>query len=322
MKVSVIIPVYNTQRYLQQTLYSIINQTYNNIEIICVNDGSTDNSLIILQQFHDKIRIIDQENKGQCAASNAGLKAATGDYIKFFDADDLMNPEHIELQIKKLNGSQDAIASCEWGRFYNDDPLSAVFNPEPVWQDMKPLNWLKTAMSQKSDMMGAPLWLIPRKIIEKARGWDERLSLNNDFEFSTRLLLAADEVLFTSGAKIYYRSGLESNLASQKSKKAYEAALLSTQLGCQHLLNADNSDSMKQLCANRYQQWLYRIYPNYPVIIKQLENHILELGGSSIEMEGGKIFQIFKCLLGWKLAKRIQLLTYQLGYKPKHPHKK
>ncbi len=320
--VTIIIPVYNASQYLNSTLESVTSQFYPSVEIICVNDGSTDDSLKILNKYGNRIIIIDQPNKGQCAASNAGLKIAKGDYIKFFDADDIMNPEHIELQVKRLNGRQDAIASCEWGRFYDGNPESARFIPEPVWQDMKSINWLKTALSQRIDMMGVWLWLIPRRIIEKAGKWDERLSLNNDFEFSTRLLLAADEVLFTPGAKVYYRSGLESNLASQKSKRAYEAALLSTQLGCQHLLNADSSDAMKQLCANRYQQWLYRIYPNYSEIIKQIENHIHELGGSTIEMEGGKLFFILKKTFGWKLAKRIQLLAYQLGYKPKHPHKK
>ncbi len=321
MKVSVIIPVYNAAKYLEQTLQCILNQTYTNIEIICVNDGSTDKSLEILNIHKSRIKIIDQPNNGQCAASNIGLKAVTGDYIKFFDADDLMNPEHIELQVKRLNGRQNAIASCEWGRFYDENPDSALFNPEPVWRDLKPLDWLKTALSQRIDMMGAWLWLIPRKIIEKAGGWNEKLSLNNDFEFSIRLLLAADEVLFTNGAKVYYRSGMETNLASQKSQQAYEAALLSTQLGCQHLLQAEPSDTMKQLCANRYQTWMYRIYPSNPQLTKQIDKTIKELGGSNIDMEGGKVFLLLKKFFGWKLAKRIQISMYRYGYKPKHPHK-
>jgi glycosyltransferase involved in cell wall biosynthesis len=321
MKVSIVTPVYNAEQYLVQTLESLLSQTYKNIEIICVNDGSTDQSLEILNKYADRIIIIDQSNKGQCAASNIGLKAATGDYIKFFDADDLMNPKHIELQVKRLKGRDNAIASCEWGRFYNNQPESAKFIPEPVWQDMTPLDWLTTSLSQKIDMMGAWLWLIPKKILDKVGGWDERLSLNNDFEFSIRLLLAAKEVLFTPGAKVYYRSGLETNLANQKSKQAYEAALLSTQLGCENLLQADSSVQMKRLCANRYQQWLFRIYPSYPELCKQIENKIDELGDSTLKMEGGRVFITLSSILGWKMAKRLQLLIYNIGYQPKHPHK-
>jgi glycosyltransferase involved in cell wall biosynthesis len=315
-KGSIIVPVFNSQRYIENTLHSLFKQTYKNIEIICINDGSTDDSLAILEKYQDKIVIINQTNKGQCAASNNGLKHATGDYIKFFDADDLMNPEHIELQVKCLNGRTDAIASCEWGRFYDNNPNSAVFNPEAVWKDLLPLEWLKTSLSQKADMMGAWLWLIPRQVLEKSGGWDERLSLNNDFEFSTRLLLAAKEVLFTPGAKLYYRSGLTDNLANTSGKLSYEAALLSTQLGCQYLLEAENSEQMRLLCANRYQEWAYRIYPQYPDILKKIEMEIKRLGGSAKNMDGGKVFKLLSSIMGWKLAKRFQALTYKVGYQP------
>lgn len=312
--VTIIIPVYNSSQYINSTLESVKSQFYPSIEIICVNDGSTDNSLEILNHYRDRIIIIDQTNQGQCAASNAGLKVAKGDYIKFFDADDIMNPEHIELQVKRLNGRQDAIASCEWGRFYDGNPESTLFIPEPVWHDMKPLDWIKTALAQKADMMGAWLWLIPRQIIEKTGGWDERLSLNNDFEFSTRLLLAANEVLFTPGAKIYYRSGITSSLASSKSKKAYQAALLSTDLGCQHLINAENTKETRLLCANRYQEWAYRIFPQYNDLVEEIEKKINQLGGSNKKMDGGKLFITLRNLFGWKIAKRIQLFFYKVGY--------
>lgn len=89
--VSVIIPVYNTAPYLQRCLESVCNQTLKNIEIICVNDGSTDNSKEILQQYKDKdnrICVITQEHKGIAAARNVGLQCVTGQYIGFVDSDD------------------------------------------------------------------------------------------------------------------------------------------------------------------------------------------------------------------------------------------
>ncbi len=312
--VSVIMPVYNAEKYLKQSLDSVLSQTYKNIEVICINDGSKDSSPNILEQYEKRITVINQTNQGQCAASNTGIKAANGDYIKFFDADDIMNPEHIELQLKKINGRTDAIASCEWGRFYDENPASAIFKPEPVWKDMDSLDWLKKALSQKADMMGAPLWLIPKILLDKSGYWDERLSLNNDFEFSTKLLLTAKEVLFTPGAKLFYRSGLSGNLASTITENAYRAALLSTNLGCSYFLEKENSFLAKKLCANRYQTWAYRIYPNHKNLVKEIELKIKELGGSDIKIEGGKLFLILQKLLGWKFAKKLQNIFRSIRY--------
>jgi len=98
-KVSVIIPVYNVQKYLAKCLDSVINQTLKDIEIICVNDGSTDNSLEILKAYAEKdsrIKIISQENRGLSAARNAGTAAASGEYIGFVDSDDWISLDYYE----------------------------------------------------------------------------------------------------------------------------------------------------------------------------------------------------------------------------------
>lgn len=97
--VSVIIPVYNTAKYLPQCLDSVIAQTYPSIEIICVNDGSTDNSLEILEKYaarHSNLKIIDKVNEGVSAARNIGIKESTGEWVMFLDSDDWLNPETVE----------------------------------------------------------------------------------------------------------------------------------------------------------------------------------------------------------------------------------
>lgn len=98
-KVSVIIPVYNVEEYLEECLDSIVNQTLNNIEIICINDGSTDNSLKILEKYEstdDRIKVYNQENRGQGATRNNGLKYSSGEYIYFMDSDDILEPTALE----------------------------------------------------------------------------------------------------------------------------------------------------------------------------------------------------------------------------------
>ena len=99
-KVSVIVPVYNVEKYLAKCLDSIINQTLKEIEIICINDGSTDSSKSILEEYasRDKrIKIINQENQGQAVARNIGLKNATGEYIGYVDSDDWISDNFFEL---------------------------------------------------------------------------------------------------------------------------------------------------------------------------------------------------------------------------------
>lgn len=99
-KISVIIPVYNVEPYLRRCLDSVIQNTYRNLEIICVNDGSPDNCLSILREYEKqdtRIIVIDQQNGGLSAARNAGLDIATGDFISFIDSDDWIHPQHFEL---------------------------------------------------------------------------------------------------------------------------------------------------------------------------------------------------------------------------------
>ena len=111
-KISIVVPVYNTAKYLEQCLNSLCLQTYKNLEIICVNDGSTDNSLEILAKYSDmdkRIVIINQENQGQSAARNAGQNAATGEWITYVDSDDWLNIETYEefYKIYQKNNSFD-----------------------------------------------------------------------------------------------------------------------------------------------------------------------------------------------------------------------
>ena len=119
-KVSVVIPVYNTQKYLDQCLGSILFQTYRNLEIICVNDGSTDNSLAILQKyakFDKRIKIIDQKNMGISPARNEGMKVATGEFIIFFDSDDFFDSTMIEEMVMKAEEYDADIAVCSYSVF-------------------------------------------------------------------------------------------------------------------------------------------------------------------------------------------------------------
>lgn len=114
-KVSVLLPVYNVEKYLGQCLDSVIHQTLRNIEIICVNDGSTDSSLDILKKYAAKdsrIKIINKKNGGLPSARNAGLDAATGEYISFIDSDDYIQPDMMSVLYKHAKDTKAEIVIC------------------------------------------------------------------------------------------------------------------------------------------------------------------------------------------------------------------
>ena len=97
--ISVVLPVYNVAPYLPKCLDSVLQNTYDNLEVICVNDGSTDDSLKVLNRYAEadkRIRVIDQTNQGVSEARNAGIRAATGDYISFIDPDDYVHHQYFE----------------------------------------------------------------------------------------------------------------------------------------------------------------------------------------------------------------------------------
>lgn len=116
--ISVIVPVYNVEKYLPKCLDSIVNQTYRNLEIILVDDGSPDNCGTICDEYakrDNRIRVIHKENGGASSTRNAGLDVALGEYIGFVDSDDMIHPEMYELLLNALRGSEKKIACCQSG---------------------------------------------------------------------------------------------------------------------------------------------------------------------------------------------------------------
>jgi len=111
MKISVIVPVYNTSKFLEQCLNSLINQTFQDMEIICVNDGSTDNSLEILNKY-PQIKVITQKNQGLSAARNTGIAAAQGEYIGFVDSDDWVDLDFYEKLYNAIISTDADIAAA------------------------------------------------------------------------------------------------------------------------------------------------------------------------------------------------------------------
>ncbi len=214
--ISIIIPAFNAREWIGSILDAIVGQSHPEWECIVIDDGSIDGTGDRVRRRGDsdsRIRLIRQHNAGQSAAINLGVRESRGNFIKIVDADDWINPGHLESQIRSLEGTEEIVSCCSWG-YFRAGPESAAGRVEHVDRDYDdPLEWLVDSLTRDEGMMGGWRWLIPRRVWEKCGGYDERLSLNNYFDFSIRLLLASKGVRFAPDAIYGYRKGVAGALS-------------------------------------------------------------------------------------------------------------
>jgi glycosyltransferase involved in cell wall biosynthesis len=311
--VSVIIPAHNSEKYIQETINSVLQQTWRPIEIIVIDDGSTDNTLSLLNQFHEPfIEVYSQKNKGACSARNLGLKYAQGEFIQFLDADDLLAPDKIELQMNQLlsfSNYSNKIIHCQWGRFYKSIYEKIRWEPhDSIRRELSPADWL---IADK--MSNTHCWLVHRNLIDQSGAWDESLERNQDGEFFSRLVSNAESVLFCSEAKVYYRSGLASSIAGNHSKSASLSALKVIDLISGYVLSLENSKRARLCVANKYMSFAFSNFIMYPALTHIAELKAAELGGSNLKLEGGRILKMLSSFFGWKWALLIKRVANSIS---------
>ncbi|MEO0016943.1 MAG: hypothetical protein RLZZ522_226 [Verrucomicrobiota bacterium] len=313
--ISVIIPAYNAERWIAEAIASALAQNWRELEVVVVDDGSSDGTAGVVAGIDDpRLVVIRQTNRGQSAALNLGVAESHGEFIKFLDADDWLNPGHLAAMMAVLDNGGDAVAACRWGYFV-DDPQRVAVREEYVNHDYaKPLEWLVDSLTQDEGMMGGWKWLIPRAVWDRCGGWDERLGLNNDFDFSIRVLLAAAAVRFAPEAVYAYRKGIVGALSGTLSPAAMRSAYQTTEAGCRSLLAREDSTRIRQICANRWQEWLFRFYPDHPELAAEAERQVAALGGSPVQMPGGRLQRLLLPVVGWRRVRRMQSLMYRCGW--------
>lgn len=304
--VSIIMPLYNAEKYVAEAIESVQAQTYTHWELIIVNDGSTDGSLAVASQYEsEKIKVYSQENKGASAARNFGYNQSKGKYIKFFDADDIISANMLEAQVALVEQNKVSIVVSSWGRFYNNDISTfKLTNSNNI--ETEPINWIINEWRYAQPMTQPGMFLIQRKTIEDAGLWNEKLSLIDDFEFYTRVILNSKKIELSKEAILLYRSGLQNALSGQKSRKAVESAFLSLDLSTNTLLQYNNSPISKLSCANIWQGFVYEFYYQQQDLAIKAEQKIKELGGSDFYYPCGNYTKILVKIFGWKKAKKIR----------------
>jgi len=314
--VSILIPAFNAQEWIADTLRSAITQTWERKEIIVVDDGSTDQTLAIAQQFEsDSVRIVSERNKGAASARNTAFSLCHGDYIQWLDADDLLAPDKIARQMAELErvGSRKTLLSSEFGKFLHDWPR-AQFIRTGLWEDLSSTEWLLRKMGDNL-FMQTGTWLVSRELSEAAGPWDTRMLSDDDGEYFCRVLLNSDGTRFVPGAKVYYRGFRSNSLAYVgRSDRKREALWLSMQLHIGYLRSLEDTPRTREACLAYLQRNLTNFYPERADIVRQAEQMATDLGGQLRPPHLSWKYSWIKAVFGWKAAKNTALQMREIRW--------
>ena len=219
--VSVIIPTYNRMDTIGRAVISVLSQTWNPIELIVVDDGSTDNTLDALREHRHRIKLICQENRGSGAARNTGIRAATGDIISFLDSDDTWLPEKTERQVKLLQRTESATVGCcicNTRMFPASGPAFTSFSiadlhpkcGEGVWKN--PLEILLTRF-----LLFNQAAAIRRNALAQVGGFRENLRILEDYDLALRLSLSTSWA-FIADPLVEWHGGAANSLTGNASE--------------------------------------------------------------------------------------------------------
>jgi glycosyltransferase involved in cell wall biosynthesis len=303
--VSILIPAYNAEAWIAETIQSAIGQTWRRKEIIVVDDGSSDRTAAVARQFASKsVKVVTKENQGAAATRNHAFQLSQGDYIQWLDADDLLAPGKIERQLLAIRevDNRRILPSSQWAIF-NYRTRCARFIPTSLWKDLSPVEWLLRKMDGNLYMQTAT-WLTSRELAEAAGPWDTRLFVDDDGEYFCRVLLASDGTLFVPEARVFYRITSSNRLSYMgTSDKKKDAMLISMRLHIRYLRSLEESERVRKACLTYMQNWLHNFYPERPDIVAELQALATELHGSLETPRLRWKYAWMKPIFGWRAAK-------------------
>ncbi len=307
--VSILIPAYNAERWLADTIRSAIAQTWPLKEIIVVDDGSTDGTLAVARQFEsNEVQAVTQPNQGAASARNKALSLSRGDYIQWLDAEDLLSQDKVAHQVQAAMQARDGriLLSSPWA-YFRYRPAKAKFIPTPLWCDLTPTEWLVRKWEGNWHMQTAT-WLVSRELTEAAGPWDTRLLGDDDGEYFSRVINASNGIRFVPQSRIYYRITPSSRLSHiGRSNKKMEAQFLGMKLQIGYLRAREEGDRVRAACVTYLQTWLHNFYPNRPDLVQEAQQLAASLGGRlSIPKASWKYTWIEK-LFGFAAAKHAKL---------------
>lgn len=254
VKVSVIIPAYNGDRYIGEAIDGVLAQTYDDYEIIVVDDGSTDNTFQVIQQYGDRLKYLSQANEGVAASRNLGLKASQGEYIAFLDQDDIFLPHKLASQVALLEQDSDlGMVNSGWQIV---DPQGEFQSAVEPWKQIPELS-LANLIIWKPVFLGAMLFR--RTWLERSPGFDTSLEQTPDVDLVLRLAGMGCTAAWVEETTVKYRQH-QSNASNDTLLQAQELDRVVTKFFSQ----SDLSPEIKSLKdESRYQTLIWSAWRLY-----------------------------------------------------------
>lgn len=327
--VSILIPCFNAETYIKQAVESCLSQRWRKLEVIVVDDGSTDQSLAVLRSIRDKrVKISTQKNMGASSARNHAYKQSQGLYIQHLDADDFLDPDKILGQIKVLMNADEelTVSLAKTVYFYDGEKLQmgVVQDKWPLVDHDNPIEWLIEMFGpEKGSMVQPGSWLTPRSISEKIGPWNETIdpSPDVDGEYFARAVLASKRIRRSTVGAVYYRKyRYEKSMSMQKSQEFLKGGVRSLDLIAKLLLNKTDNPRAKKAIARRYKEWAFTCYPNAPQVTQLCLARAEKLGFGNFQPKfPTKVGRVLCAIFGWKITKRLNSLYHKVRktYKPR-----
>ncbi len=308
--VSIIIPCYNAQRWVAEAVDSCLAQTYAPIEIIVVDDGSTDDSIGVLRSYGERIRLVQQTHAGGSWARNHGFALSQGELIQYLDADDYLLPEKIATQVTLLQETGADVVYGDWRHEYCR---------EEGTRELGPVNISDTHDDVLAALLGgwwtANLTLLFRRtVVERAGGWDESLAAGQDRDFFLSVALTGAGIRYQPGCHSIYRRYGNYTVSTANQRHWLEGHIQLLEKAEHKLLVKAHQDNMAT-----YTQALALSYFNLARIsfhtdrekYRPLLQKALQLD-PQFRVPGSPIYRTFQRLLGFEAADRLAQMKHSI----------
>ena len=316
--VSVIVPSYNAEPWIERTLASVLGQTHRHLEVIVVDDGSTDATVERLRACSDpRLRVIEQANAGACVARNRALAEASGDYVQYLDADDLLSPDKIGRQVAILQRAPPGCLAVSGTVYFKDgtDPQARRGHAGyPALNSDDPVQWLLDLWTPgpgygpgRWGMVSVHAWLVPRSVAEAAGPWDPTVLQDQDGEYFARVLMESAGVRWDPEGWAYYRKfDRPASVSGGRSERHLRGRLRAVDSKARHVMprtTAANRAQAEAALARQYLSVAFHAHPAHPAVVREAEWKSRRFGGHSADFLVQSRARWVQPLVGWKRAK-------------------
>lgn len=302
--VSILIPLYNAENYIEETIAKALKQSYPNIELIIVDDNSTDNSFQLAQKYNsENVHIYKNPKKGGNSARNYAFEQCKGEYIKFMDADDYCTDDLIERQMERIltDGDNNTLVFSPVKMLYPDGTL--FLPPRKIDRDYTPGIELLIDIWRGKGWNCPHCHLMHRDLFIKSGGWNEAIIKNQDGEFFARVAAKASKALSVNNVFAVWRQ-TGTGVSSQLSLRAQESMLKTYDIISHLILNYKDNNNIRYSCAKYIGGFVYCNYPQIASLMPQVYE-ILNYLKQPLILPQRRVLKILRMILGWKLALRL-----------------